>query len=116
MSPRLALATTVRAIAMASLSVRASAMSEARLRTPLGLPPGLPDTPRSKGRPRCFLAVLCASKSFTSAAGPGSGVERHPYFENIGWEVRLALQLLYLKASESMGNHDSKVVDADSVD
>jgi hypothetical protein len=28
----------------------------------------------------------------------------------------LALQLLYLKASESMGNHDSKVVDADSVD
>jgi hypothetical protein len=29
---------------------------------------------------------------------------------------RLALQLLYLKASESMGNHDSKVVDADSVD
>jgi hypothetical protein len=28
----------------------------------------------------------------------------------------LTLQLLYLKASESMGNHDSKVVDADSVD
>jgi hypothetical protein len=28
----------------------------------------------------------------------------------------LALQLLYLKASESMGNHDSKVVDTDSVD
>src|SRR5580704_16112421 len=28
----------------------------------------------------------------------------------------LALQLLYLKASESMGNHDSEVVDADSVD
>jgi hypothetical protein len=31
-------------------------------------------------------------------------------------EKLLALQLLYLKASESMGNHDSKVVDADSVD
>jgi hypothetical protein len=31
-------------------------------------------------------------------------------------ERALALQLLYLKASESMGNHDSKVVDADSVD
>jgi hypothetical protein len=28
----------------------------------------------------------------------------------------LTLQLLFLKASESMGNHDSKVVDADSVD
>jgi hypothetical protein len=30
--------------------------------------------------------------------------------------VDLALQLLFLRASESMGNHDSKVVDADSVD
>jgi hypothetical protein len=30
--------------------------------------------------------------------------------------VLLALQLLFLRASESMGNHDSKVVDADSVD
>jgi hypothetical protein len=30
--------------------------------------------------------------------------------------VGLALQLLFLRASESMGNHDSKVVDADSVD
>ena len=28
----------------------------------------------------------------------------------------LALQLLFLKVSESMGNHDSKVVDADGVD
>jgi hypothetical protein len=29
---------------------------------------------------------------------------------------RLALQLLFLKVSESMGNHDSKIVDAGSVD
>jgi len=28
----------------------------------------------------------------------------------------LALQLLFLKASESMGNHDSEIVDAGSVD
>jgi hypothetical protein len=28
----------------------------------------------------------------------------------------LALQLLFLRASESMGNHDSKIVDAGSVD
>jgi hypothetical protein len=28
----------------------------------------------------------------------------------------LALQLSYLKASESMGNHDSEIVDAGSVD
>jgi hypothetical protein len=28
----------------------------------------------------------------------------------------LALQLLFPKVSESMGNHDSKIVDADSVD
>jgi hypothetical protein len=30
--------------------------------------------------------------------------------------VMLALQLSYLKASESMGNHDSEIVDAGSVD
>jgi hypothetical protein len=28
----------------------------------------------------------------------------------------LALQLPFLKISESMGNHDSKIVDTDSVD
>jgi hypothetical protein len=28
----------------------------------------------------------------------------------------LALQLLFLKVSESMGNHDSKIVDAGGVD
>jgi hypothetical protein len=28
----------------------------------------------------------------------------------------LTLQLSYLKASESMGNHDSEIVDAGSVD
>ena len=31
-------------------------------------------------------------------------------------EPRLALQLLFLGSSESMGNHDSNIVDADSVD
>jgi len=30
--------------------------------------------------------------------------------------LALALQLLFLKASESMGNHDSEIVDAGSVD
>jgi hypothetical protein len=30
--------------------------------------------------------------------------------------VRLALQLRFLPTSESMGNHDSKIVDAGSVD
>jgi hypothetical protein len=31
-----------------------------------------------------------------------------------GWN--LALQLLFLQVSESMGNHDSKIMDAASVD
>jgi hypothetical protein len=31
-------------------------------------------------------------------------------------DALLALQLLFLRASESMGNHDSKIVDAGSVD
>jgi hypothetical protein len=30
--------------------------------------------------------------------------------------LSLALQLPFLKISESMGNHDSKIVDTDSVD
>jgi len=30
--------------------------------------------------------------------------------------IGLALQLIFLKASESMGNHDSEIVDAGSVD
>jgi hypothetical protein len=30
--------------------------------------------------------------------------------------LAIALQLPFLKISESMGNHDSKIVDADSVD
>jgi hypothetical protein len=32
------------------------------------------------------------------------------------YEVGLALQLLFLSGSESMGSHDSTIVDADSVD
>jgi hypothetical protein len=44
----------------------------------------------------------------------------HPTLSPLGDEVdrliALALQLLFLRASESMGNHDSRVVDADSVD
>jgi len=32
------------------------------------------------------------------------------------WASRLALQLLLWEMSESMGNHDSEVVDASSVD
>src|ERR1035438_2156756 len=35
---------------------------------------------------------------------------------NIPPNKPLALQLPFLKISESMGNHDSKIVDADSVD
>jgi hypothetical protein len=41
---------------------------------------------------------------------------RYVRFCLMSWLVCLALQLLFLRASESMGNHDSKVVDADSVD
>ncbi len=34
----------------------------------------------------------------------------------IWWFHSLALQLLFMQVSESMGNHDSKIVDAASVD
>jgi hypothetical protein len=48
-----------------------------------------------------------------SADWPAMRLRAHPWPLPV---AGLALQLLYLKASESMGNHDSKVVDADSVD
>jgi hypothetical protein len=38
------------------------------------------------------------------------------YTDSIRTDRALALQLLFLKASESMGNHDSEVVGACSVD
>ena len=34
----------------------------------------------------------------------------------LSFKPALALQLLYRKASESMGNHDSEIMDAGSVD
>jgi hypothetical protein len=37
-------------------------------------------------------------------------------FVNPESQQTLALQLPFLQISESMGNHDSKIVDADSVD
>jgi hypothetical protein len=40
----------------------------------------------------------------------------HSIAELLNLGGNLALQLLFLRASESMGNHDSRVVDADSVD
>jgi len=37
--------------------------------------------------------------------------------QNLAYNIRrLALQLLFMSGSESMGNHDSKIVDAGSVD
>jgi hypothetical protein len=43
--------------------------------------------------------------------GPGSEAGTTSAFVE-----RLALQLPFLKISESMGNHDSKIVDTDSVE
>jgi hypothetical protein len=50
--------------------------------------------------------LLCPLKSAVAARG---GL----FFEQLR---RLALQLPFHQVSESMGNHDSKIVDADSVD
>ncbi|SIO52242.1 hypothetical protein SAMN05443247_07184 [Bradyrhizobium erythrophlei] len=43
----------------------------------------------------------------TGAVGPVGATNGHP---------ALALQLPFMQVSESMGNHDSKIVDAASVD
>jgi hypothetical protein len=37
-------------------------------------------------------------------------------FHARAWLLGLALQLPFMQVSESMGNHDSKIVDAASVD
>jgi len=39
-----------------------------------------------------------------------------PRFDSIETKKALALQLHFLEVSESMGNHDSKIVDAGSID
>jgi hypothetical protein len=49
------------------------------------------------------IYLLCAANSARSC-------------RQINVAFKLALQLPFLKICESMGNHDSKIVDADSVD
>jgi hypothetical protein len=72
---------------------------------------------------RRFLAILApllTSACIYSATTPARAETvhhsnlRHVVHLNRG--LTLALQLPFLKISESMGNHDSKIVDADSVD
>jgi hypothetical protein len=47
------------------------------------------------------------SVKLEAGTSPGHAPDNH---------LGLALQLCFLRASESMGNHDSKIVDAGSVD
>jgi 2-polyprenyl-6-methoxyphenol hydroxylase-like FAD-dependent oxidoreductase len=46
----------------------------------------------------------------------GIVLERAARYQEIGAGIQLVLQLLFLRASESMGNHDSNVVGAGRVD
>ena len=56
-------------------------------------------------RPRPGRAILFTGAGFSAGAK-----------NSLNESVPLALQLPFLKISESMGNHDSKIVDADGVD
>jgi hypothetical protein len=61
-----------------------------------------------------WVAVGLANRPLKYACSLSN--EFAPRFSEMRRNRLLALQLLFLRASESMGNHDSKVVDADSVD
>src|SRR5258705_11766454 len=61
--------------------------------------------PRSRGSAR-NPAPTRSSEPPSAASFPAAAAPRHS----------LALQLPFLKVSESMGNHDSKIVDAYGVD
>ena len=53
--------------------------------------------------------------ALTSEAGPSTQARVKAAYEFTA-QPRLALQLLFWEVSESMGNHDSEVMDASSVD
>jgi hypothetical protein len=64
-----------------------------------------PSSPRARGAASSQGPPLLAAYSGVAAA-PQRGVVK----------CGLALQLHFLEVSESMGNHDSKIVDAGSID
>jgi hypothetical protein len=68
-------------------------------------PGGVPFRDNSSGI-RC--GPSCVSSSQDGARGDVMMIE--------AFEIGLALQLPFMQFSESMGNHDSKIVDAASVD
>jgi hypothetical protein len=69
---------------------------------------------KSKNLSSGFPIVLKTIQLMSAAAiGPRLLVMQHS--SNLS-QVQLALQLLLWEMSESMGNHDSEVVDASSVD
>jgi len=68
--------------------------------------------PKRRTKPTAAPVALAPTLSIAGEAAPQLAAAL------IDFEIRraLALQLRFLKISESMGNDDSKVVDADSVD
>jgi hypothetical protein len=64
------------------------------------------------------MSSMDADPRDARSGGPQTAVRNGP---RVSFWIRelpfsLALQLPFLTISESMGNHDSKIVDADSVD
>ena len=81
--------------------------------------------------PVVFAGVDCKSEQLRARRDPtarrqlqGSSAALHPGAEGLrrvrmeadARVAKLALQLPFMQVSESMGNHDSKIVDAASVD
>ena len=61
---------------------------------------------------RFWGAAVFSVLQLSAAFSQGPSVGR----DGLSFRDTLALQLPFLRVSESMGNHDSKIVDAGSVD
>src|SRR5258707_893992 len=86
---------------------------------------GLPATDPNTGRCRLFQQQTRAPKrrssgGFTNSCGSGLAPSAGEFVASSSGTFAardgLALQLPFMEVSESMGNHDSKIVDAGSVD
>ena len=76
----------------------------------------LPDSRKPTGESGICLPVMCRPigvSAWTPAADPARNPSDAVSVEVV---ITLALQLPFMQVSESMGNHDSKIVDAASVD
>ena len=84
---------------------------------PVGQRHGLPLSPARGVQPMCGWSGCLRRSSINTKAAAFTKSNQVPNLQAPAIDkLSLALQLPFLQVSESMGNHDSKIVDAASVD